>query len=311
MRTHHAVMMMIMPRRHDHRHHHHADHVDATPFVTVMSLMPVAMPPPRHRFYFLSIFAPPSPSDHASSLIIVIVIMPRRCCSSSCIACRRGGRRVHRQNADDAEHSQADRALPRGRRPPGRAAARRCASSADMTKYVAAPSIAAERPQHPAQGQVGARQQIQDEHEPDGGDARAPRASAGGDASGGAATATRRRRRARCTRSAAPGRRPSPRRPRRSANCVPATGHRAVQQERCARCVAADPSVPRSARRRKWGRRRAHRWRSEPARRRRGSSRHRSARGPGSPTARTTRPRRVRGSSPARIRGANRRCHLP
>ena len=47
-----------------------------------------------------------------------------------------------------------------------------------------------ERPQHAAQGQVGARQQIQDEHEPDRGDARAGERQRAGTLVRGAATAT-------------------------------------------------------------------------------------------------------------------------
>ena len=85
---------------------------------------------------------------------------------------RRGGRRAHRQDADDAERSQPDRAhreAAAGQGERWHAAAR--VGGHDEVRRGA--EHRRERPQHAVEGQVGARQQVQDEHEPDGGDARA------------------------------------------------------------------------------------------------------------------------------------------
>ena len=207
---------------------------------------------------------------------------------------RRGGRRAHRQDADDAEHSQADRAHREAAARQGERwhAAARVGGHDEVRRGA---EHRRERPQHAVQGQVGARQQVQDEHEPDGGDARARERQRAGtlpvaqpqprDDGGGRGVLDQQRR-------ADVHRRDG----REERELRSGHRHRAVQQDGAHVAPQQTPAC-RAAPAPRAGRRRARRWRSGRARPRRGSSRHRSARGPGSPTARTTRPRRARGAA--------------
>ena len=136
---------------------------------------------------------------------------------------RRGGRRAHRQDADDAEHSQADRAHREAAARQGERwhAAARVGGHDEVRRGA---EHRRERPQHAVQGQVGARQQVQDEHEPDGGDARARERQRAGDARRGAATATRRSAAGAVYSISSAGPTSIAATAEKNANCVPATG---------------------------------------------------------------------------------------
>ena len=112
-------------------------------------------------------------------------------------------------------------------------------SSAEMTKYDAAPTIAAERPQHASGVQVGAGQQVQDQHEAEGGEPGADQGHRAGALAVAQPEPDRPRRPARCTRSAARG--------RPACGTPPRSSRTALRRPRATPYTAISPALRRSS----------------------------------------------------------------